>query len=96
MASNQVQRFRENLMMSKAGLARKAGLSTLTIDRVEAGRPCRLDTKRKILLALGLKVSDKDRVFGVMGDGQGMDVAVSTQNRSLGSTDDSGFSGPRQ
>jgi hypothetical protein len=51
-------------MMSKAELARKAGLSTLTIDRVEAGRPCRLDTKRKILLALGLKVSDKDRLFG--------------------------------
>jgi hypothetical protein len=50
-------------MMSKAELARKAGLSTLTIDRVEAGRPCRLDTKRKILLALGLRVSDKDRVF---------------------------------
>ena len=69
MASNQVQRFREDLMMSKAELARKAGLSTLTIDRVEAGRPCRLDTKRKILLALGLKVSDKDRVFGSM-DGQ--------------------------
>ena len=51
-------------MMSKAELARKAGLSTLTIDRVEAGRPCRLDTKRKLLLALGLRVSDKDRVFG--------------------------------
>jgi len=53
-------------MMSKAELARKAGLSTLTIDRVEAGRPCRLDTKRKILLALGLRVSDKDRVFGTV------------------------------
>lgn len=66
MGINQVQRFRENLMMSKAELARKAGLSTLTIDRVEAGRPCRLDTKRKILLALGLKVSDKDRVFGAL------------------------------
>ena len=64
MPSNNVQQFREALMMSKAELARKAGLSTLTIDRVEAGRPCRLDTKRKILLALGLKVSDKDRVFG--------------------------------
>ena len=63
MGTNQVQRFRENLMMSKAELARKAGLSTLTIDRVEAGRPCRLDTKRKILLALGLRISDKDRVF---------------------------------
>jgi len=61
---NNVQKFREALMMSKAELARKAGLSTLTIDRVESGRPCRLDTKRKILLALGLKVVDKDRVFG--------------------------------
>ena len=51
-------------MMSKAELARKAGLSTLTIDRVEAGKTCRLDTKRKILHALGLRVSDKDSVFG--------------------------------
>jgi DNA-binding XRE family transcriptional regulator len=62
--SNNVQQFRESLMMSKAELARKAGLSSLTIDRVEAGRACRLDTKRKILLALGLKVSDKAQVFG--------------------------------
>ena len=64
MPTNNVQRFREALMMSKAELARKAGLSTLTIDRIEAGRPCRLDTKRKILLALGLHVSDRDKVFG--------------------------------
>lgn len=68
MPNNNVQRFRESLMMSKAELARKAGLSTLTIDRVEAGRPCRLDTKRKILLALGLRVSDKDRVFAAVED----------------------------
>jgi DNA-binding XRE family transcriptional regulator len=52
-------------MMSKAELARKAGLSTLTVDRIEAGRPCRLDTKRKVLLALGLKVSDRERVFEI-------------------------------
>lgn len=51
-------------MISKAELARKAGLSTLTIDRVEAGRACRLDTKRKILLALGLKVVDRAQLFG--------------------------------
>ncbi len=51
-------------MMSKAELARKSGLSTLTIDRVEAGRPCRLDTKRKILQALQLRVSDQDQLFG--------------------------------
>lgn len=37
----------------------------MTIDRVEAGRPCRLDTKRKVLVALGLRISDKDRVFGM-------------------------------
>ncbi len=64
MSRNNVQRFRESLLLSKAELARKSGLSTLTIDRVEAGRPCRLDTKRKILLALDLAISDKDRVFG--------------------------------
>jgi predicted transcriptional regulator len=51
-------------MMSKAELARSAGISTGTIDRVEDGVPCRLETQRKILLALGLKVSDKGKVFG--------------------------------
>ncbi len=64
MAINGVRGIREALMMSKAELARKAGLSTLTIDRVEAGKTCRLDTKRKILHALGFKVSDKESVFG--------------------------------
>ena len=63
MTRNNVQRYRENLMMSKTELARKAGLSSLTVDRVESGRPCRLDTKRKILFALGLRVSDKDQIF---------------------------------
>ncbi len=50
--------------MSKAELARRAGLSTLTIDRIESGRPCRLDTKRRILMALGMRVADRDKVFG--------------------------------
>jgi DNA-binding XRE family transcriptional regulator len=61
--SNNVQRFREALLMSKAELARRAGLSTLTIDRIESGRPCRLDTKRRILMALGMRVADRDKVF---------------------------------
>ena len=64
MPANNVQRFRESLMMSKAELARRAGLSTLTIDRIESGRPCRLDTKRRILMALGMRVADRDKVFG--------------------------------
>ena len=63
MAANNVRRLREALMMSKAELARKARLSMLTVDRVEAGNACRLDTKRKILQALGFKVSDRRMVF---------------------------------
>ncbi len=61
---NNLRAIRESLLMSKAELARKAGLSALTIDRVEAGYNCRMDTKRKIILALGLTLSDKDKVFG--------------------------------
>ncbi|MBI3180840.1 MAG: helix-turn-helix domain-containing protein [Myxococcales bacterium] len=60
---NNVQRLREERLLSKAELARRAGVSVLTIDRVERGAECRLDTKRKIILALGLKVQDKDKVF---------------------------------
>jgi len=82
MPINNVQRFRESLMMSKAELARRAGLSTLTIDRLEAGRPCRLDTKRKVLLALGLKVTDKERVFGSADSGDGMDTEPKTETES--------------
>lgn len=60
---NNVRQLREELLISKAELARKAGLSALTIDRIEKGMECRMDTKRKILLALGFKLTDKDRVF---------------------------------
>lgn len=62
---NNVKKFREELLMSKAELARKASVSALTIDRVEHGMPCRMDTKRKILLALGLKLQDKTKLFPV-------------------------------
>jgi DNA-binding XRE family transcriptional regulator len=54
-------------MISKAELARKAGVSPLTIDRIERGMPCRMETKRKIILALGLKLSDRVEVFGENG-----------------------------
>jgi len=78
--ANNLQRFRESMMLSKAELARKSGLSTLTIDRVEAGRPCRLDTKRKILQALQLRIDDHDRVFGEAGAGH----AGATSNEAPG------------
>ena len=64
MRTNNVRKLRTERMMSKAELARRAGLSTLTIDRVEKGMPCRMDTKRKILEALGLTPSDRVAVFG--------------------------------
>jgi len=49
--------------MSKAELARKAGVSPLTIDRIEGGKNCRMETKRKIILALGYKLEDKAKIF---------------------------------
>lgn len=63
MEKNELKKFRENLLMSKAELARKAGLSPLTIDRIERGEVCRPETKRKVLLALGLKLSEREKVF---------------------------------
>jgi DNA-binding XRE family transcriptional regulator len=50
-------------MMSKAELARKASVTVQTIDRIEKGNDCRLDTKRKIILALGYKLGDRSRIF---------------------------------
>jgi DNA-binding XRE family transcriptional regulator len=61
---NSLKRYRERFLLSKAELARKAGISTLTIDRVEKGENCRLETKRKIILALGLKLSERGKIFG--------------------------------
>ncbi len=63
MAQSAVRNIREGLLMSKAELARKASVSPLTIDRVEKGKTCRMETKRKIILALGYKLSDKDKIF---------------------------------
>jgi len=60
---NNVRKVREGLLLSKAELARRAKISVLTIDRVEKGMACRMDTKRKIILSLGLTLSDRDKVF---------------------------------
>ena len=60
---NSVKKIREQLLLSKAELARKAGVSPLTIDRIDKGEDCRMETKRKIILALGYKLSDKEQIF---------------------------------
>jgi len=64
MSKNTLKKIRESLMMSKAELARKANISPITITRIENGMPCRMETQRKIILALGYKISDKNKVFG--------------------------------
>lgn len=63
MGQNKLRRFREQMLMSKSELARKAGVSPVTVDRIEQGLGCRMETKRKILQALGLKLSEKRKVF---------------------------------
>ncbi|MFC1838293.1 helix-turn-helix transcriptional regulator [Thermodesulfobacteriota bacterium] len=60
---NNLKKGREDLLISKSELARKADVSVLTINRIEKGMSCRVSTKRKIILALGFKLKDKDKIF---------------------------------
>ena len=60
---NSLKKMRESLLMSKAELAREANVSPITISRIEKGLPCRMETKRKILLALGMDLSEKNKIF---------------------------------
>ena len=62
-AKNRLKEVRESRLMSKSELARKAGVSSLTIDRIERGEQCRLETMRKIILALGYSLDEKEKVF---------------------------------
>jgi len=61
--TNRVREIREHKLMTQSQLARKARIALRTIHSVEKGLNCRMDTKRKILLALGLRFEDKDLVF---------------------------------
>jgi len=64
MKGNHLKKIRESLLMSKTELARKAAVSPITIARIEKGMACRLETQRKIILALGFDLSDKNKIFG--------------------------------
>lgn len=61
--TNNLRNIRQSKLVGKTELAKLSGLSLLTIDRIEKGMSCRLETQRKILLALGIKFSQKRRVF---------------------------------
>ncbi len=63
MSNNSLKKVRESFLMSKTELARKAEVSPITIARIEKGMPCRMETQRKIILALGFSLSDKNKIF---------------------------------
>ena len=63
MGRNKLKKTRESMLMSKAELARQANVSPITINRIEKNMPCRMETQRKLLLALGLKPADKHKIF---------------------------------
>jgi DNA-binding XRE family transcriptional regulator len=60
---NSLKSYREEVLISRTELARKAGLSVQTIEHIEKGEGCRLETRRKIILALDLELSEKDKIF---------------------------------
>jgi DNA-binding XRE family transcriptional regulator len=63
MGKNKLKELRESRLMSKSELAKEANVSPITITRIEKNMPCRMETQRKILLALGLKPADKHKIF---------------------------------
>ena len=62
-SNNSLKEVRESLLMSKTELAKKANVSPITIARIEKGEPCRMETMRKIILALGFNLSEKTKIF---------------------------------
>ncbi len=60
---NNVRKIREERLLSKSELAKLAGVAPATIDRIERGEDCRMETKRKIILALGFSLAEKDKIF---------------------------------
>lgn len=61
--STRVREIRLRLLLTQHDLARKAGVSLRTVHAIEKGRPCRHSTKRKVLKALGLDVSNLHQVW---------------------------------
>lgn len=68
--------------MSKAELARRAGVSALTVQRVESGAECRVETKRKIILALGKTLDEKEEVFPLLLRGRERSREVSAATKA--------------
>ena len=63
MSDNPLMKIREKLLMRKPGFARNAGISAFTVDRIEKGISCRIETKRNIILAFGHDLSRRGLIF---------------------------------
>ncbi|MDR2460251.1 MAG: helix-turn-helix transcriptional regulator [Deltaproteobacteria bacterium] len=55
--------IREDRLISRSELARKAEISTLTLLKIENGQRCRPETARKIIMGLGATIGDDDNLF---------------------------------
>jgi transcriptional regulator with XRE-family HTH domain len=60
---NNIRKIREEKLLSLPEIARRTGLSTPTVKRLEDGGSCRMETKRKILEALGIELDELQKVF---------------------------------
>lgn len=61
--STRLRELRHRQGWTQYDLSRRSKVALRTISAVEAGRPCRMTTKRKILKALGLDWSNVHQVF---------------------------------
>ena len=95
MPKNFVKKLREGRLMSKTELARKAEVSPLTIARIEEGKKCRMETKRKIIFALGFRLEDKAKVFK-NDDDDLIEGKMSGEEKSAGDRKAVGSSPPRK
>ncbi|MDG2334751.1 MAG: helix-turn-helix transcriptional regulator [Myxococcota bacterium] len=60
---NRVREIRKSRLMTQSQLANRAKLARRTVHSVEKGLSCRMDTKRKVLIGLGLTFEDRELVF---------------------------------
>ena len=60
---NRLREVRDDCLLTQAELAKESGVGRRTIVSIEQGMRCRVDTKRKLLHALGLVFSQKNQVW---------------------------------
>lgn len=58
-----IREARENRCWTQADLAGEARVSVRTIVYIESGKPCRMETKRRICEALGFPWERREELF---------------------------------